>query len=102
MPITEDGKHVDGFDCLFPFAGEVVGGSQRVWKYDELLERMKEMGVSEKGLERYIELRKYGCCKHGGAGIGIGRLMMLLTGYHNIRDCTAYPRAYGEIPDLNA
>jgi asparaginyl-tRNA synthetase len=87
-------EHVDGFDLLFPEIGEVVGGSQRESDYDKLLDRMKEMGVGQEGLQYYLDLRKYGTCPHGGSGVGMDRLMMICTGIFNIRDMIPFPRAY--------
>ena len=98
MPIVDPGseiEHVDGFDLLAPDnIGEIVGGSCREWDYDKLLMRMKEMGVKPESLEFYCELRKYGTVQHSGAGLGIDRLLMLMTGIHNIKDMVPYPRSY--------
>lgn len=104
MPVIDKGakvEHVDNYDLLCPFVGEVVGGSQRIWKYDELIERMQECGIKREPLEWYVDLRKYGSCAHGGAGIGMGRLILVLLGFEpgkstfNIRDTQEFPRSYG-------
>ena len=43
-------------------------------------------------LRWYLDLRKYGCCKHAGFGIGFDRLLMYVTGIENIRDVQPFPR----------
>ena len=45
-----------------------------------------------KGLEWYLDLRRFGGCKHAGFGIGFDRLIMYCTGIENIRDCQPFPR----------
>lgn len=98
MPVIDpenEIQHVDCFDLLFPEIGEVVGGSQRISDYDELIVRMKENGINPETLQFYLDLRKYGSIPHGGSGIGIDRLMLMLTGLNNIRDMVPYPRSFG-------
>jgi asparaginyl-tRNA synthetase len=45
----------------------------------------------------YLDLRRYGGCKHAGFGIGFERFVMYLSGMENIRDVEAFPRTYGKI-----
>lgn len=88
-------EHVEGFDLLFPFVGEVVGGSQRIDSEDELIKRMTELGMKLDELQWYIDLRRRGSFPHGGAGLGFGRAMIVITGIHNIKDMQEFPRACG-------
>lgn len=92
MKLNEDNKTVAAVDLEVPGAGELMGGSQREEDYDKLIQRMKEMGVKEEGLEWYLNLRKYGGCVHSGFGMGFERLLIYLTGVENIRDVIPYPR----------
>ena len=39
-----------------------------------------------------MDAYKYGAPPHGGMGIGLDRLSMLLCGADNIRDVTAFPK----------
>ena len=91
MRINDDGKTVAACDLLVPGEGEIVGGSQREERYELLKAKMDEIGNS-KGLEWYLNLRKYGGCKHAGFGLGFDRFLMYLTGVSNIRDTEPYPR----------
>lgn len=95
MKENPDCKTVAAVDLEVPGAGELMGGSQREENYDKLVSRMKEMGVSEKGLEWYLNLRKYGGCVHSGFGMGFERLLIYLTGVENIRDVIPFPRTPG-------
>ncbi len=105
MPIIEeeeyvfddDGErieHVEGYDLLIPGIGEVIGGSQRIDDAKELESRMLELGMSLDELDWYIQLRRDASLPHGGAGLGMGRLMETLTGITNIKDMQEFPRAY--------
>jgi len=91
MRQNDDGKTVAACDLLVPYVGELVGGSQREERYDLLKKRMEEVGCI-KGLEWYLDTRKYGGCQHSGFGIGFDRLIMYVTGMSNIRDVQPFPR----------
>ena len=92
MRVNDDGKTVAACDLLVPHVGELVGGSQREERLDVLENRMKELNMDTKGYEWYLDLRRYGGCKHAGFGIGFERMIMYLTGMENIRDVLPYPR----------
>ena len=92
MRLNDDKKTVRAMDVLFPGIGEIIGGSQREERLDILLKRMNEMGIDEKELWWYIDLRKYGTVPHSGFGLGFERLIMFCTGMQNIRDVIPYPR----------
>lgn len=92
MRLNEDGKTVRAMDILFPGIGEIVGGSQREERYDVLLEKVKAMGIDEKELWWYLDLRKYGTAVHSGFGLGFERLVLFATGMTNIRDVIPFPR----------
>lgn len=95
MKLNDDNETVAAVDLEVPSAGELMGGSQREEDYDKLIARMKEMKVPEKGLEWYLNLRKYGTCIHSGFGMGFERLLIYLTGIENIRDVIPFPRTPG-------
>jgi asparaginyl-tRNA synthetase len=92
MRLNEDGKTVRAMDILFPGIGEIVGGSQREERLDVLKSKMKALGIDEKELWWYLDLRKYGTAVHSGFGLGFERLVMFVTGMSNIRDVIPYPR----------
>ena len=92
MKLNDDGKTVAAVDCLVPGIGEIIGGSQREDNYEILLNRMKELNLSVKDYDFYLDLRKYGSTIHSGFGLGFERLVMYVTGIQNIRDVIPYPR----------
>ncbi|HTA81996.1 MAG TPA: asparagine--tRNA ligase [Bacteroidia bacterium] len=92
MKLNEDGKTVRGMDVLFPYVGEMIGGSQREEKYDTLVARMKEMHIPEKEMQWYLDTRRFGTAPHSGFGLGFERLILFVTGMTNIRDVVPFPR----------
>jgi asparaginyl-tRNA synthetase len=92
MRQNDDGKTVAAMDVLFPGIGEIIGGSQREERYDNLLKRVQEMNLPEKDLWWYLELRKFGSAPHAGFGLGFERLILFVTGMTNIRDVIPFPR----------
>ncbi len=92
MKLNDDNTTVRAMDILFPLIGEMVGGSQREERLDELNARMNEMNIDKKELWWYLETRKFGSCIHSGFGLGFERLMMFITGMKNIRDVIPFPR----------
>ncbi len=92
MRLNEDGKTVRAMDILFPGIGEIVGGSQREERLDVLTEKIKALGIDEKELWWYLDLRKYGSAVHSGFGLGFERLVLFATGMGNIRDVIPFPR----------
>ena len=92
MKMNPDGKTVAAVDCLVPGIGEIIGGSQREDDYDTLVTRMDELGLKKEDYQFYLDLRKYGSCRHSGFGLGFERCVMYLTGMSNIRDVIPFPR----------
>ena len=95
MRLNDDGKTVAAADCLVPGVGEIIGGSQREERLDVLTARMKELGLKEEDYWWYLDLRRYGSCRHAGFGLGFERMVMYLTGVSNIRDVELHPRTTG-------
>ena len=92
MRLNDDGKTVRAMDVLFPGIGEIVGGSQREERLDVLQEKIKALGIDEKELWWYLDLRKFGTAVHSGFGLGFERMVQFATGMSNIRDVIPFPR----------
>ena len=95
MRLNDDGKTVAAADCLVPGIGEIIGGSQREERLKVLTARMAELGLKEEDYWWYLDLRRYGSCRHAGFGLGFERMVMYLTGITNIRDVELHPRTVG-------
>ncbi len=95
MRLNDDGKTVAACDMLVPGVGEIIGGSQREERYDVLLRKIEDMGLTESDYDWYLDLRKYGGVKHAGFGLGFDRILMYMTGMSNIRDVQMFPRTPG-------
>ncbi|HPJ21042.1 MAG TPA: asparagine--tRNA ligase [Clostridia bacterium] len=92
MRLNDDNRTVAAVDLLVPGVGEIIGGSQREERYDVLVQRIQETGMSEADYWWYLDIRKYGGTKHAGFGLGFERVLMYITGMTNIRDVIPFPR----------
>ncbi len=95
MRQNDDDQTVAAMDVLFPYIGEVIGGSQREERHERLQQRIQAMGIPEKELWWYLELRRFGGCPHSGFGLGFERMVQFITGMGNIRDVIPFPRTPG-------
>lgn len=95
MRVNDDGKTVRAMDVLVPGVGEIIGGSQREERLDVLEQRIREQGMDPKHYWWYLDLRRYGTVPHAGFGLGLERVLLMLTGMANIRDVNPFPRTPG-------
>jgi len=79
------------FDCLF-HGMEITTGGQRIHDYHKLMEKLTARGMTDEGIEYYMNAFKYCMPPHGGLGIGLERLTMKLLGEENVRETTMFPR----------
>lgn len=91
MDDPEDSRYTLSFDLLY-HGLEITTGGQRIHDYQMLKEKLEKRGMTEEGLEQYLDTFRYGMPPHGGLGIGLERLTMQLVGEDNVRETTLYPR----------
>lgn len=91
MDDPADSRFTLSFDLLCKGL-EITTGGQRIHDYRMLIEKIERKGMSEEGLEQYLDTFKYGMPPHGGLGIGLERLTMQLIGEENIRETSLFPR----------
>jgi aspartyl-tRNA synthetase len=75
------------FDLLWKGI-EITTGAQREHRYDVLLKQAAEKGLDVRPLQSYLNCFRYGCPPHGGLGLGLGRLLMVMLGLDSIREAT--------------
>ncbi len=92
MRANDDGRTVAAMDVLAPGIGEIIGGSQREERLDELDARLDEVGLDKDAYWWYRDLRRYGTVPHAGFGLGFERTIIYATGMANIRDVIPFPR----------
>lgn len=91
MPCPDDENFTNSYDA-FIRGEEVLSGSQRVHSYDMLLSKVLEKEIKPDTLKDYLNSFKLGAPAHGGAGIGLERVVKLFTGLKNIKRCVMFPR----------
>lgn len=69
-----------GYDLIWRGV-EITTGAQREHRYEVLKKQAEEKGLAE-DVKFYLEFFQYGCPPHGGFGLGVDRLTMLLVGTH--------------------
>ncbi len=67
-----------GYDLIWRGV-EITTGAQREHRYEVLKKQAEEKGLTN-DVQFYLEFFKYGCPPHGGFGVGVDRLTMLMLG----------------------
>lgn len=89
----QDPRVVLNMDILAPEGyGEIVGGSVREDSLEYLQERVQAHGLSEKDLDWYLDLRRFGSVPHGGFGLGLERMVAWVCGLKHVREAIPFPR----------
>lgn len=93
MPKSGEGekKVTRGFDCIYK-GMEITSGGQRVHIPELLEKQLREKGLNPENFKSYIDSFRFGAPPHGGFGLGLERLTMLVLNLSNIRDVTLFPR----------
>eukprot|EP00358_Blepharisma_japonicum_P000070 CAMPEP_0202952484 /NCGR_PEP_ID=MMETSP1395-20130829/38848_1 /ASSEMBLY_ACC=CAM_ASM_000871 /TAXON_ID=5961 /ORGANISM="Blepharisma japonicum, Strain Stock R1072" /LENGTH=97 /DNA_ID=CAMNT_0049662905 /DNA_START=184 /DNA_END=473 /DNA_ORIENTATION=+ len=92
MKVNDDDKTVQAMDILVPKIGEVIGGSAREDRLEQLDRNLEFKNLDKEKYWWYRDLRKFGSVPHAGFGLGFERLIMMVTGVENIRDTIPFPR----------
>lgn len=95
MPRFKDGStmRVRSVDLIAAEGfGEIMGGAEREFNYNKLLDILKEKNYPYKDYEWYMDLRKYGTIPHSGFGLGLERFIRWVSGTQHIRETIPFPR----------
>lgn len=79
------------FDLLYRGL-EIVTGGQREHRYEHLLENLKDKGLEPRDFQFYLDFFKHGAPPHGGAGMGLERIVMQTLSLDNVREARMLPR----------
>ncbi len=84
------------FDLLWKGV-EVTTGAQREHRHDLLVAQAADKGLSLESLQYYVDFFRFGCPPHGGLGLGLGRVLMLLLELPSLREATLLHRAQNRL-----
>lgn len=104
MPMDEDLNKLDSdpgavrakaYDLVLNGV-ELCSGSIRITDFELQQKMFRALGLTDEEIEAkfgfLVDAYRYGAPPHGGMGIGLDRLAMILCGADNIRDVTAFPK----------
>lgn len=93
---TDPGKVIAKAYDLVLNGTELSSGSIRITNYELQQKMFRALGLTDEEIEAkfgfLVEAYKYGAAPHGGMGIGLDRLAMIMTGSESLRDVTAFPK----------
>ena len=96
MDDPQDVRFTLSFDLLYK-GMEITTGGQRIHDYRMLTDKMAARGMTDEGMEEYLEAFRCGMPPHGGLGIGLERLTVQLLGEDNVREGCLFPRDMGRL-----
>lgn len=88
---NEENPEVSNYFDLLCREAEIASGGQRVHDHDMLVSALEKKGLNPADFVDYLAIFKYGMPKHGGFGMGMERLTMLMLGLDNIREAVLFP-----------
>jgi aspartyl-tRNA synthetase len=85
MHLESDDTLTRSFD-LIANGLEITTGAQREHRVEVLTRQALEKGLTLEPIQYYLDFFRYGCPPHGGFGLGLSRLMMVMLNLPNIRE----------------
>ena len=92
----DDPAVTESYDLLWKGI-EITTGAQREHRYDVLSKQAHEKGMDVAPLADYLNCFRFGTPPHGGFGLGLNRLLMVLLGFSSIREATFLFRGPGRL-----
>ncbi len=87
MRSTDDPSLTKSYDLIWNGI-EITTGAQREHRLDVLEAQAREKGLDPEQLSFYLDFFRYGMPPHGGFGMGLSRVTMLLLHLTTLRDAT--------------
>ncbi|KAG8626823.1 hypothetical protein KVT40_005768 [Elsinoe batatas] len=91
MPDPEDSRFTNSFD-IFCRGQEILSGGQRIHDASMLKKNLERLHIDISSMEDYLSAFEWGMPPHGGGGIGLERLLMLMLNLGDIRNASMFPR----------
>lgn len=82
-----DPSLTNSYDLIFNGV-EISTGAQREHRVEVLEAQAREKGLEPEELSFYLDFFRYGVPPHGGFGMGLARVLMLMLGESSIRETT--------------
>lgn len=98
MTDPNDPKVTNSFD-IFLRGQEILSGGQRIHDAPTLIDRMTKLKMDPSTMEDYMQGFEWGAPPHGGGGIGMERILMLLLKLGDIRHATLFQRDPRSLPE---
>jgi aspartyl/asparaginyl-tRNA synthetase len=87
MRHADDAGLTNSYDLIFNGV-EISTGAQREHRIDVLEAQARDKGLDPEELGFYLDFFRYGVPPHGGFGMGLSRVIMLLLHQANLREVT--------------
>jgi len=87
----DGGQLSRGFDLNYG-RDEMCSGGQREHRTEALIKNLESMGLNPPDFAFYVDGFRYGAPPHAGWGLGVARLLMVLTSSGNVRETVLFPR----------
>ncbi|SMQ46332.1 unnamed protein product [Zymoseptoria tritici ST99CH_3D7] len=97
MPDPNNPELTNSFD-IFLRGQEILSGGQRIHDANMLVEKMEKLKMDPRTLDEYMTGFEWGAPPHGGGGIGMERILMLLLKLGDIRNATLFARDPRSLP----
>lgn len=85
MAKEDEPEYSKSYDLYFKDV-EITSGAQREHRPDVLKRQIEERGIDPTPMTDYINFFKNGCPPHGGFGLGLDRLLMLLLDLPSLKE----------------
>ena len=97
MPDPNNPEVTNAFD-IFVRGQEILSGGQRIHDACLLLANFEKAKIDRSVMEEYVQGFEWGAPPHGGGGIGLERIVMLLLNLGDIRNSSMFPRDPKSLP----
>ena len=87
MRHADDGGLTNSYDLIYN-GTEISTGAQREHRVEVLAENARAKGIDPEELAWYFDFFRYGTPPHGGFGMGLARVLMLMLQLPNLRETT--------------